>query len=64
MEMLETLEGVLLIVLDEELRIGGVIGGGVVGTSRTLESEGSTESEGRRKEVSKDVSTPSRIAME
>ena len=63
-EILETLDGVLLIVLNEGLRSGGVIGGGVVGASRTLESEASTESEGRRNEVSKETSTPSWNAME
>ena len=62
--MLETLDGVLLIVLNEGLRSGGVIEGGVVGRSGILESEGSTESDGRRNEVSKDVSTPSWIARE
>lgn len=63
MEILETLEGVLVIVVCEELtRVG--VARGVVGPSRTLDSEGSTESEGRRKEVSKEVSTPSWTAIE
>lgn len=53
-EMLDTEDGVLDIVLAMELSSGDD-----GGASRTITSEGSTESEGRRNEVSKDASTPS-----
>jgi hypothetical protein len=57
--MLDTLEGVLVIVLNE-----GLSNGGVMGTRRIIESDASTESEGRRNDVSKDASTPSWSAIE
>lgn len=58
-EILDTLDGVRVMELREGLGRGGVIG-----TRRITESDASTESEGRRNDVSNDVSTPSWSAIE